>query len=84
MKHIKPIKQNHVHVSGKRKRAVARATLKPGKGIVKINHVPLEIFGNELSRLRVKEPIMTRWCPIHSHGDGLLFVRLVKKFPSVH
>ncbi|GAH68353.1 unnamed protein product, partial [marine sediment metagenome] len=34
--------------SGKRKTAIARATIKEGKGRVRINGVPLEVLPNEL------------------------------------
>jgi len=44
--------------SGKRKTAIARATLREGKGIIKINRIPLEIYGTELSRSKILEPIM--------------------------
>lgn len=47
-----------VHVSGKRKRAIARATLKEGKGIVRINHMLLDHYNNKLSRMRILEPLM--------------------------
>lgn len=43
---------------GKRKRAIARATIKPGKGIVKVNGKPLEKFPNELTRLKMQEPLI--------------------------
>ncbi|NPD89418.1 MAG: 30S ribosomal protein S9 [Asgard group archaeon] len=41
--------------SGKRKTAIARATLKKGKGRIRINGVPLEILSNELSRVKINE-----------------------------
>jgi small subunit ribosomal protein S9 len=47
-----------IHASGKRKRAIARATLKEGKGKVKINGIFLDNFGNEIARLRIKEPLV--------------------------
>ena len=47
-----------VHVSGKRKKAIARATIKPGEGVVKINSVPLSVYGNECLRMRVQEPLL--------------------------
>lgn len=47
-----------VFTTGKRKRAVARATLKPGKGIIKINSKPINLLKNKLVRLRVQEPVM--------------------------
>ena len=44
--------------TGKRKRAVARAALRPGKGVVRINGVPLHILSDELARLRIQEPLL--------------------------
>ncbi len=41
--------------SGKRKTAIARVTLKEGKGRVRINGVPLEVLPNELSRAKILE-----------------------------
>jgi len=41
--------------SGKRKTAIARVTIKKGKGRVRVNGVPLEILPNELSRVKVNE-----------------------------
>ena len=46
-----------INSSGKRKTAIARATIKGGKGMVKINSVPLEIFEPELARLKMMEPL---------------------------
>ena len=46
-----------INTSGKKKTATARATLKEGKGIVRINKVPLDIFEPGLARLKIKEPI---------------------------
>lgn len=51
-------KQTIFHTSGFRKTAVARATLKPGNGKVQINHVSLDKWGNEMDRLKVKEPLL--------------------------
>lgn len=47
-----------VNESGKRKTAVARATIKKGKGRVRINKKPLEIHEPELARLKITEPLM--------------------------
>jgi len=47
-----------VNVSGKRKTAVARATVMAGKGRIRINRVPLEIYSTELVRLKIKEPLI--------------------------
>jgi small subunit ribosomal protein S9 len=47
-----------INTSGKRKTAIARATLRPGNGRVRINSVPLEIYGNELTRMKIAEPLL--------------------------
>jgi len=47
----------HVNTSGKRKTAIARATVKEGTGRVTINKVPLDTYGPELARLKITEPL---------------------------
>jgi small subunit ribosomal protein S9 len=47
-----------VHISGKRKRAVARATIKEGKGYVRINHQLLQNYEPKLSRMKIEEPLL--------------------------
>ncbi len=47
-----------IHISGKRKRAIARATLKEGKGIIRINHRSLDVYEPRLARLRIQEPLL--------------------------
>ncbi|MCL1810606.1 MAG: 30S ribosomal protein S9 [Methanomassiliicoccaceae archaeon] len=47
----------HVNTSGKRKTAIARATVKEGTGRVTINKVPLDTYGPELARLKIEEPL---------------------------
>ncbi|MBQ3684473.1 MAG: 30S ribosomal protein S9 [Methanomicrobium sp.] len=47
-----------INTSGKRKTAIARATLKEGKGRVRVNSVPLEIYGTELSRMKISEALL--------------------------
>lgn len=47
-----------VNTSGKRKTAIARASVRKGKGRVRINHIPLEILTPELARLKMNEPIL--------------------------
>ncbi len=44
--------------SGKRKRAIARATIKIGKGRVRINHRSLESYSPETARMRIQEPLI--------------------------
>ncbi|MDR2698067.1 MAG: 30S ribosomal protein S9 [Candidatus Methanoplasma sp.] len=47
----------HVNTSGKRKTAIARATVKAGTGRVTINKVPLDTYGPELAKLKIQEPL---------------------------
>ena len=44
--------------SGKRKRAIARANIKAGTGIVKINNRLLEFCQPEIAKLKLQEPLM--------------------------
>ena len=44
--------------SGKRKTAIARATIKPGKGRIRINKIPVEIFQPEMARMMLMEPLI--------------------------
>ncbi|MCD6492676.1 MAG: 30S ribosomal protein S9 [Archaeoglobaceae archaeon] len=44
--------------SGKRKTAIARATIKPGKGRIRINKIPVEIFQPEMARMMIMEPLI--------------------------
>ncbi len=48
----------NIHASGKRKRAVARATLKQGNGLIRVNSVPIEFMQPKISRLKVQEPLI--------------------------
>jgi small subunit ribosomal protein S9 len=51
-------KSSVYHSSGKRKRAIARATVSPGTGAVRVNHTSLNHFSNDLARARIREPII--------------------------
>jgi small subunit ribosomal protein S9 len=46
---------NIVNVSGKRKEAIARATIKPGNGTVRINSVNIECYNPRLARERINQ-----------------------------
>jgi len=46
-----------INTSGKRKAAVARATVRQGTGQVRINKIPLDIYAPELARLKIMEPL---------------------------
>ncbi|MDD5339956.1 MAG: 30S ribosomal protein S9 [Candidatus ainarchaeum sp.] len=42
---------------GKRKESVARATIKPGKGMIRINHMNLSSLSNPFVREIIREPV---------------------------
>ena len=45
-------------VSGKRKTATAKATIRQGIGRIRINNVPLEIFEPQIAREKIREPLI--------------------------
>jgi small subunit ribosomal protein S9 len=47
-----------IHQSGKRKRAIARATLKQGTGKVRINNQMLDVYGTKITQLKITEPLV--------------------------
>tara|TARA_Y100000310_G_scaffold159115_1_gene158618 strand:+ start:35517 stop:35909 length:393 start_codon:yes stop_codon:yes gene_type:complete len=47
-----------IHAQGKRKTAVARATVKPGKGNVIVNKQSIVNFSTRGNRLRISEPLL--------------------------
>ncbi len=47
-----------VQSSGKRKRAIARATLRPGKGVIHFNNRVLSTVQPEMVRMRIMEPLL--------------------------
>ena len=51
-------KKRSVEMSGKRKTAVARATVKSGKGRVRVNTSPIEIYEPSLARRKAMEPLV--------------------------
>ncbi len=51
-------KKNLVLESGKRKTAIARALIRPGKGRVRINKIPLEILTPEIAQRKIQEPLL--------------------------
>ena len=46
-----------VNTSGKRKTAVARATVLKGKGLIRINKIPLELHQPDIARWKIMEPL---------------------------
>ena len=47
-----------IQTAGKRKTAIARATIRKGKGRVRINHKPVEIIEPEIARFTIMEPLV--------------------------
>src|SRR3989338_2168963 len=48
----------NINTSGKRKRAIARATLKQGNGLIRVNHIPIDFLEPKMSRLKLREPLI--------------------------
>ena len=46
-----------VNSSGKRKTAVARATVQKGTGLVRVNRKPVELYQPEIARWKIMEPL---------------------------
>ena len=46
-----------VVASGKRKSAVARATVRKGRGLVRVNNMPIDIYEPHLARVMIMEPL---------------------------
>ena len=47
-----------IQTKGKRKRAIARATLRVGKGKIRFNKIPLDIVNPKLLRMKLREPLL--------------------------
>jgi len=52
------LKRKILLTSGKRKTAIARAVVKPGRGRIRINGIPLEIWEPEVARMKIMEPLL--------------------------
>jgi small subunit ribosomal protein S9 len=69
-----------INTSGKKKTAIARATIKEGTGRIRINSKPIEIFEPEIARLTISEPLILAGNNITSkidinidvHGGGVM------------
>lgn len=64
-----------VIASGKRKTAIARAVIKPGKGRVWINGIPLEIYPIEMARIKMMEPLLLAGEKIRNTVDIIVNVK---------
>ncbi len=47
-----------IQTSGKRKQAIARASIKAGKGVVRINSLLLDVYEPKMARIRIQEPLI--------------------------
>jgi small subunit ribosomal protein S9 len=47
-----------VIATGKRKTAIARAIIRKGKGLVRVNGIPVELIPIEVARLKIMEPLL--------------------------
>ncbi|MDD5111590.1 MAG: 30S ribosomal protein S9 [Candidatus Altiarchaeota archaeon] len=47
-----------VHTAGKRKESISRATVSEGKGTVRINSIPLEVYTPAAARMKIQEALM--------------------------
>ncbi len=47
-----------INTSGKRKRAIARATACEGTGIIRINNILLDNYPQKMYRLKLREPLL--------------------------
>ena len=51
-------KSKVIHTAGSRKRAIARLTLVPGQGLVRINGQLLSSYEPKLARMKLQEPLL--------------------------
>ncbi len=71
-------KSKVIVATGKRKKAVARAVLREGKGTVRINTIPLELIEPRYKRMRIKEALLLAGdlansvnIDVDAHGGGV-------------
>jgi small subunit ribosomal protein S9 len=57
-KEEKKVSPGTVFSTGKRRKAVARASLRPGTGIVTLNSTPLEQIKNQTVKMLIQEPLV--------------------------
>jgi small subunit ribosomal protein S9 len=53
-----PGRERILLTSGKRKTAIARATVRDGKGRIRINNIPIEIYRPRIARDNIMEPLL--------------------------
>jgi len=50
--------EKFIHTSGKRKSAIARATLSKGTGKIVINQRLIDVFHPKIARMKIREPVL--------------------------
>ena len=65
--------------TGKRKTAIARASVRKGSGRIRVNRVPLEIWPYEIGRFKMLEPVKLAGrkadgldVDVRVHGGGVM------------
>jgi small subunit ribosomal protein S9 len=68
-----------VLTTGKRKSAIARATVRKGQGLLRFNGVPLELVEPEIVRQKIQEPLLMVGdrvrqvnITVHASGGGIV------------
>ncbi len=61
--------------TGKRKRAIAKAIIKPGKGRVWVNNIPIELHPIELFKRKVMEPLLVAGNELRNKVDIIVNVK---------
>jgi len=69
----------NIITSGRRKQSIAKATLKDGKGIVRINSILANAYSPDFARLKIMEPLMLAGeaaskadIDVQVHGGGVI------------
>ncbi|MDD5417390.1 MAG: 30S ribosomal protein S9 [Candidatus Nanoarchaeia archaeon] len=55
---FKMVDKKNIVVSGKRKTSIARGYITEGTGVVRINKININNYGSEISREKIKEPLI--------------------------
>ena len=50
--------KKNIITSGKRKKSIARAVIKEGTGIIRVNNMLIDHYHPEISRLKLREPLI--------------------------
>ncbi len=75
MSKTQPQESKVVIAVGKRKTAIAKAVIEPGRGRVWINGTPVEIWPVELARMKMMEPLLLAGKDVWGKVDIRVYVR---------